>query len=168
MSIISVKTCTSKQNIYTKYKSVAGAIALSLLLWGCSKPFSVSDTQWKTYSNSRYGFEFPYPSNWNVLATPENADGIALASPRSQTVQIRAWASNRLPDAINKNETNFQTTQGVSGVLLVDIGQKVGSMKLTITQGQVTYYWQGQSLSQEFSDYYPFFYYIAQQYRIKV
>jgi hypothetical protein len=166
MSIFSVKTRIYKQNIYTKYTSVAGAIALLLLLWGCSKPFSVSDTKWQTYSNSRYGFEFPYPSNWNVLATPENADGIALVSPRRQTVQIRAWASNQLLDAIDKNEPNFQTTQGVSGVLLVDIGQQVGSMKLTITRGHVTYYWQGQSLSQEFSDYYPLFYYIAQQYRI--
>lgn len=168
MSVSSVKTCTNKQNIYTKYKSVAGAIALSLLLWGCSKPFSVSDTQWQTYSNSRYGFEFPYPSNWNVLKSPDNNDGIALVSPRSQTVQIRAWASNRLPNNGNNIETNFQTTQGVSGVLLVEVSQQVSYMKLTITRGKVTYYWQGQSPSQDFSNYYPLFYYIAQQYRIKV
>jgi hypothetical protein len=168
MSISSVKTCSLWQNIYTKYRNTAGAIALSLLLWGCSKPFSVSETQWQTYSNSRYGFEFPYPSNWNVLKLPDNNDGITLVSPRSQTVQIRAWATNRLPSTVNDIETNFQTTQGVSGVLLVEVGQQVGSMKLTITSGKVTYYWQGYSPSQDFSNYYPLFYYIAQQYRIKV
>lgn len=168
MSANTVKACSYQQKIYTKYKSVAGAIALSLLLWGCSKPFSVWDTQWKTYSNSHYDFEFPYPSTWNVLATPDNEDGIALVSPRSQTVQMRAWASNRLSNAGNEIESNFQTTQGVSGVLLVEVGQQFGTMKLTITRGKVTYYWQGQSLSQEFSNYYPLFYYIAQQYRIKV
>ncbi|MBD2441096.1 hypothetical protein [Nostoc sp. FACHB-110] len=165
----SVKTCSYKQSIYTNSKNIAGAIALSWLLSGCSKPFSVLDTQWQTYSNPRYGFEFPYPSNWTVLATPDNQDGIALVSPRSQTVQIRAWASNRLANAGNNSiKPNFQNNQGVSGVLLVEVGQQVGSMKLTLNQGNITYYWQGQSPSQEFSHYYPLFYYIAQQYRIKV
>ncbi|MBE9205488.1 hypothetical protein IQ244_02855 [Nostoc sp. LEGE 06077] len=168
MSATSVKTCSYTKRNYTKYSGVVGAIALSLLLWGCSKPFSVSDTQWKTYSNSRYSFEFPYPSNWTVVAAPENDDGIALVSPRSQNVEIRAWASNRLPDVANAIQPNFQTTQGISGVLLVEVDQHVGLMKLTLTQGQVTYYWQGKSPSQEFSKYYPLFYYIAQQYRIKV
>ncbi|MBE9003759.1 hypothetical protein IQ259_01615 [Fortiea sp. LEGE XX443] len=145
-----------------------------MMLWGCVAPsVNVSGTQWKNYKNSRYGFEFPYPSNWTVLAAPENNDGIALVSPRSQTVEIRAWASNQLPDTVNdkhnskKNiNSNFQTNQGVSGVLLVEVGQQIGSMKLTLTQGKITYYWQGHSPSQDFSNYYPLFYYIAQQYRI--
>jgi len=162
-----VKTCISSIKKYTKYQTLAGAIALSLMLWGCIAPsVNVSDTQWKTYKNSRYGFEFPYPSNWNVLAAPENADGIALVSPRNQSVEIRAWASNRLPDGANNLNSNFQTTQGVSGVLLIEVDHQVSLMKLTLNQGKVTYYWQGKSQSQDFSKYYPLFYYIAQQYRI--
>ncbi|MBU7585077.1 MAG: hypothetical protein KAF91_19640 [Nostoc sp. TH1S01] len=164
----SVKTCSYKQKNYTKYQNIKSAIAFLLLLSGCSQPFRVSDTQWQTYSNSRYGFEFPYPSNWTVLAVPENDDGIVLVSPRSQNVEMRAWASNLSPDTKNVIQPNFQTTQGVSGVLLVEVGQQEGAMKLTLTQGKVTYYWQGKSPSQEFSNYYPLFYYIAQQYRIKV
>ena len=51
-------------------------------------------------------------------------------------------------------------------MLVVEVGQQVSSMTLTLTQGQVKYYWQGQSNSQEFQNYYRLFYYIAQQYRI--
>ncbi|MBD2496954.1 hypothetical protein [Nostoc sp. FACHB-280] len=168
MFIFSVKTGSNWRNIYTRYQTVASAIALSLLLSGCSQPFKVSETQWQTYKNSRYNFEFPYPSNWTVLATPDNDDGVVFVSPRSQKVEIRGWASNLSQETKNAIQPNFQTTQGVSGVLLVEVGQQEGSMKLTLTQGKVTYYWQGKSPSQEFSNYYPLFYYIAQQYRVKV
>ena len=51
--------------------------------------------------------------------------------------------------------------------MLIEVGQEVSSMTLTLTQGQVKYYWQGRSQSQEFQDYYRLFYYIAQQYRIR-
>jgi hypothetical protein len=67
---------------------------------------------------------------------------------------------------VKKLKPNFQTAQGISGVLLVEVNQQVGSMTLTLTQGQVKYYWQGRSKSQDFQDYYRLFYYIAQQYRI--
>ncbi|WP_413199925.1 hypothetical protein [Nostoc piscinale] len=166
MFIFSVKTGSKYKSFYTNWQAVANAIALSLLLSGCSQPFRVADTQWQTYKNSRYDFEFPYPRNWTVLATPDNDDGVVLVSPRSQNVEIRGWASNLSQEPKNAIPPNFQTTQGVSGVLLVEVGQQEGSMKLTLTQGKVTYYWQGKSPSQEFSNYYPLFYYIAQQYRI--
>jgi hypothetical protein len=37
---------------------------------------------------------------------------------------------------------------------------------LTITQAELEYYWQGQSDSQDFQNYYRLFYYIAQEYKI--
>lgn len=30
----------------------------------------VNTTSWKTYTNSKYGFEFEYPSNWALQETP--------------------------------------------------------------------------------------------------
>lgn len=112
--------------------------ALSLILWACAAPvLDVSSITWKTYSNSRYGFEFPYPNNWNALSAPANDDGIALISPRNNNIEIRGWASNELPPSItNDSKTstkgNFQTTQGLSGVLLVEIDNPVSSMTLTL------------------------------------
>ena len=168
------KTCSLGRRIYRFVASVSGVIALFIIMWGCNaNNFNTGAIAWKTYSNSRYGFEFPYPSNWTSLAAPENDDGIAFTSPQNKTVEIRGWASQQLPDSIVTNQKsvkkikpNFQTAQGVSGVLVVEVDRLVGSMTLTITQSQVKYYWQGQSKSQDFQDYYRLFYYIAQQYRI--
>jgi hypothetical protein len=36
-----------------------------------------------------------------------------------------------------------------------------------LSQNKVKYYWQGRCNSQDFDQYYRFFYYIAQQYKIK-
>jgi hypothetical protein len=178
------KIRTLIQIINTQYQVVGevmpnGKLILCLctllfMLWGCSAPSTnVSNASWKTYTNSRYGFEFPYPSNWETLAAPSNDDGIAFVSPRNQSVEIRGWASNQLSDVTpQESDTkiptspNFKTVQGVSGMLLVDVGHSVSSMTMTLTQNQVKYYWQGRSPSQEFPDYYRLFYYIAQQYRI--
>ncbi|WP_242044810.1 hypothetical protein [Anabaena azotica] len=145
--------------------------ALCLTLWGCSTTLDITSIGWKTYSNSRYGFEFPYPSNWNSLTAPTNDDGIAFVSPRNSNVEIRGWASNQLsPSMTEDSETsasyNFQTTQGLRGLLLVETGNTMSSMKLKLNQNQIDYHWQGKSPSQEFSNYYPLFYYIAQQYRV--
>ncbi|MEH2277452.1 MAG: hypothetical protein V7K40_22360 [Nostoc sp.] len=168
------KTCSLGRRIYRFASSVSKAIALFIILWGCTaNDFNAGAITWKTYSNSRYGFEFPYPSNWTSLAAPENDDGIVFISPQNKTVEIRGWASQQLPNSIvtdqnsvKKINPNFQTVQGVSGVLVVQVDKGVGSMTLTLTQSQVKYYWQGRSKSQEFQDYYRLFYYIAQQYRI--
>ncbi|MBW4643325.1 MAG: hypothetical protein KME23_10095 [Goleter apudmare HA4340-LM2] len=166
MSSAAVKTRSLGRTIYTN--------ALLIMLWGCAaSSFNTSGLTWKTYTNSRYGFEFPYPSNWTSLPAPDNDDGIAVVSPEKSSVEIRSWASNRLPAPLTKNQDakitiipNFQTDQGVSGVLVVEVDQQVSSMTLTLTQGQIKYYWQGRSQSQEFQNYYSLFYYISQQYRI--
>jgi hypothetical protein len=168
------KICSLGPRIYRFAASVSGVIALLIILWGCTaNNFNAGGITWKTYSNSRYGFEFPYPSNWTSLAAPENDDGIAFISPQNNTVEIRGWASQQLlnpivteQEPVKKLKPNFQTAQGISGVLLVEVNQQVGSMTLTLTHGQVKYYWQGRSKSKDFQDYYRLFYYIAQQYRI--
>jgi hypothetical protein len=168
------KICSLGRRIYRFAASVSGIIALSIILWGCTaNNFNGGAIAWKTYSNSRYGFEFPYPSNWTSLAAPANDDGVAFLSPQNKSVEIRGWASQQLPHSIiteqepaKKIKPNFQTAQGVPGVLVVEVSQGVSSMTLTLTQSQVKYYWQGRSNSQEFQDYYRLFYYIAQQYRI--
>ncbi|MEH2228347.1 MAG: hypothetical protein V7K71_01695 [Nostoc sp.] len=158
------------RRIYRFAASVSGVIALLIMLWSCTaNDFNAGAIAWKTYSNSRYGFEFPYPSNWTSLAASENGDGIAFISPQNNSVEIRGWASQQLPterESVKKIKSNFQTAQGVSGMLVVEVDGRGGSMRLTVTQSPVNYYWQGRSKSQDFQDYYRLFYYIAQQYRI--
>ncbi|MBN3922874.1 hypothetical protein [Nostoc sp. NMS4] len=158
------------RRIYRFAASVSGVIGLLVMLWGCTvNDFNAGAIAWKTYSNSRYGFEFPYPSNWTSLAAPANDDGIAFISPQDNSVEIRGWASHQLPsdrESVKKIKSNFQTTQGVLGVLVVEVDRQVGSMTLTLTQSQVKYCLRGRSKSQNFQDYYRLFYYIAQQYRI--
>ncbi len=169
-----VKTCSFRQKIYTNSYSIGRAIALMMMMWGCTAPgFNAKDLSWKTYKNSRYGFELIYPSNWTALPAPENDDGIAFVSPQNNTVEIRSWAGNRLSESNSKDpeakttiNPNFQTAQGVSGVLVVEVGQQVSSMTLTLTHSQIKYYLQARSQSQEFQDYYRLFDYIALQYRI--
>ncbi len=142
------------------------ALALVAIMCGCSND-QEQTTTWKTYANRRYGFEFPYPSNWNTLPAPENQDGIAFVSP-GRDVEIRGWAGNQLQlleKSVDK-QTNFKTKQGRSGQLVIDVGLQVSSMTLTLTQDEVYYYWRGQCQNEKFGDYYRFFYYIAQQYRI--
>ncbi|MFN6465688.1 MAG: hypothetical protein RMZ41_028235 [Nostoc sp. DedVER02] len=164
------KTCSLGRRIYRFATSVSGVIALLIILWGCTaNDFNAGAIAWKTYTNSRYGFEFLYPSNWTSLAAPANDDGIAFISPQDKSVEIRGWASQQLPndrESVKKIKSNFQTAQGVSGVLVVEIDRQIGSMTLTLTQSQVKYCLQGRSKSQDFQNYYRLFYYIAQQYRI--
>jgi hypothetical protein len=171
MSNAAVKTCNLRRVIL----SLVSGVGTAMIFAGCSaNGLQFSKLTWETYYNSRYGFEFPYPSNWTSLAPPDNNDGVTLVSPQNQNTEIRAWAGNQLPESIVQDQetikqidNNFHTDQGVSGVMVVEVGQQVSSMTLTITKDQVKYYWQGQSNSKEFKYYYRLFYYIAQQYKIR-
>ncbi|MFE1746503.1 hypothetical protein [Coleofasciculus sp. H7-2] len=158
-----------------RWRVVAYAIALSIMLWGCR----ASDTQsptWKTYKNPRYSFEFPYPSTWIAAPMPDNRDGRAFRDPQAPEVEILGVAGDRLPEielapSGQKNphqfmQQNFTTQQGVTGKLYVELRSDISLMRLTLIQGRIRYYWQGRSPSKEFSNYYRFFYYVAGQYRI--
>jgi hypothetical protein len=149
--------------------AITSGVSMTMICWGCNanNP-QFKDTTWNTYRNNRYGFEFPYPSGWKELGNPDNSDGIVLVSLNKKNVEIRSYASKPLLKLHNNPQPvpNFQTHQGFSGVLSVEAGERVTIMKLTITQEQLEYYWQGQSDSQNFQNYYRLFYYIAQEYKI--
>ncbi|MEA5578037.1 hypothetical protein [Anabaena sp. UHCC 0451] len=164
-----VKTCKLRQVISLLVSGVGTAIIFS----GCSaNGFWSSAQKWETYRNPRYGFEFPYPSHWTSLASPDNNDGVTFVALQNQNTVIRAWAAKELPELQNPEtlkqiDHNFETVQGLSGLMVIEVNPQITSMKLTITQGQVKYYWQGQTNSKEFKDHYRLFYYIATQYKIR-
>jgi len=144
------------------------------ILWGCGVSSQGKATEWKTYTNSRYAYEFFYPSNWKSLEAPVNDDGIAFVSPQNNNIEIRGWASNQLPETIiettgikTTTNPNFKTAQGISGVLTIEADGQETRMKLTLAKDKIGYYWQGRCPSGEIDNYYRFFYYIAQQYKIK-
>jgi hypothetical protein len=168
MSTAAVQTCNLRRVIAL----LVSTIGISVICAACSdNGFQSSRQAWETYYNPRYGFEFPYPGNWSAI-TSDNNDGVIFVSGQSQHTKIRAWASNDLPELQNPEtskqiDQNFKTDQGISGVLVVEVGEPVSSMTLTINQKEVNYHWQGQTSSKEFKDYYRLFYYIAKQYKIK-
>ncbi|MBK1987702.1 hypothetical protein A0J48_009160 [Sphaerospermopsis aphanizomenoides BCCUSP55] len=172
MSIAVLKTRRWMRVIAGAVSSI-GTIGTAMILSGCTIiNIYASEATWKTYSNTRYSFEFPYPSNWNSSGNSDNNDGIAFVAPNNRNVEMRAWASRHLEVSIQdqyirEQTQNFQTAEGVFGVLSVDVGQQTTSMTLTISQGQVKYHWQGQSNSKEFKEYYRLFYYVAKQYKIR-
>jgi hypothetical protein len=173
-------------------KLVAGITPLVIMLLSCRASNIGSQSNWDTYRNPRYGFEFPYPSNWVPFPMPDNRDGQAFRDPQNASSEIRGWAANKLSETVDSQtkkeghrlnlepspssmpakdspkfqEQNFTTEQGVTGKLRVEIGSDTSLMTLTLSQGNVLYNWQGQCNSEQFADYYRFFYYVARQYRL--
>ncbi|MFM5888891.1 MAG: hypothetical protein ACKPFD_07945 [Dolichospermum sp.] len=160
--------------IVTYVQKILYATTLSLgsclMIWGCNPhDFQVKNVTWKTYKNDRYGFEFPYPNTWQQLRNPDNSDGVVLVLPNKKNLEIRSYVSKPVlkvsPKSANK-VYNFQTNQGLFGVMTVQNKENMTIINLTITQEMLEYYWQGQSDSQDFQNYYRLFYYIAQEYKI--
>lgn len=152
-------------------------LMLAVFLVSCGSSDSTSRT-WKLYRNERFGFEFPCPDRWVESIPPENRDGIAFGDPQSPEVEIRGWGESKRQGAILKRATgrdlqkspsiplNFTTLQGVPGNLDAKIGLQSSSLTLTLTQGEVRYYWRGHAPNQKFGDYYRLFNYIASHYRV--
>lgn len=147
---------------------------LIILLFSCRAANLGQQSSWSIYRNPRYNFEFPYPNNWVSFSMPDNRDGLAFRDPRNPGVEIRGWAANDLSDfetsarnrPLNSHPRNFTTQQGLRGTLQVAVGADLSLMTLSLNQGKVRYNWQGQSESEQFADYYRFFYYVAEQYRL--
>lgn len=147
-------------------------LTIGSVLSSCSSTTSIQSNSWKVYSNERYGYQFPYPSNWEAARVSSNLDGQAFRDPQHPGVEMRAWAGYDLLNAINIEEqpaqvaSNFTTADGLPGELKVNIGPQKTLMKLTLVKGQVQYHWQAEAPSQQFDDYYKFFYYVASEYDV--
>lgn len=156
----------------TKRARLVGAAVSLMLLMSCRSSEIAAPDTWKTYRNPRYNFEFPYPSHWVAEPPPDNQDGQAFQDPRNAEAEIRGWAGHQIKMAAQQKskdlplKPNFSTQQGLAGELKVNIGPEMSSMTLVLQQGDIRYHWQARSPSQQFDDYYRFFYYIARQYRI--
>lgn len=164
-------------------------ILLAIILSACQLTGGKAGETWKVYRNPRYQFELPYPGDWQPAPPPDNRDGQSWHDPDNSSVEIRAWAtpvitpikSSSATTAAKKASTtkqiasastprapqsNFKTQQGLLGHLQVDIGLETSSLTLTLTRNNLVFRLQGRSPSQNFVDYYPLFYQVAQQYRI--
>jgi hypothetical protein len=153
-----------------------GGISAGLLV-GCDR--LQPESSWQLYRNSRYGFEFPYPTGWVAEVPPDNQDGQAFRAPNRPGVEIAGWAS-QIPDLDQKSgelldldpstpellKENFVTEQGLPAELAVQIAAGTSSLNLSVVHEGVLYRWQGRSPSNQFEDYYKFFSYIAGEYRV--
>ena len=156
-----------------QWSKIAMGAALVVTLVGCQDT-SLSISSWKTYQNPRYGFEFPYPSDWIAQPTPSNLSGQAFVATDQSRLQLRGWAQENLAPArllSSKrqdfgSQQNFTTKQGLTGKLKVEVGDQLSSIELVITDGTIEYYLQGQASGDQFADYYRFFHYVASNYRI--
>lgn len=159
-------------------KLVICIMPVVFMLLSCRASNLGMPNSWETYHNPRYGFEFPYPSNWIPFPMPDNRDGRAFRDPKNPNLEIRGWAGNKLPeiqasspkksakDSPKPQLQNFETDQGLTGELQVVVGSDISLMTLTLSQGKVQYNWQGQCESKRFANNYRFFYYVATQYSL--
>lgn len=150
--------------------SFIGAIALTCGLSACQIPANYQkNISWQTYANPRFGYQFPYPANWQAEKTPSNLDGQAFYHDDNPKIKMRTWAGYALTP-INKGidhiNPNFITESGEAGRLQVNIDKENTTMRLTLVKNGIQYHWQGSTPSREFANYYKFFYYVASQYQL--
>ncbi|MFP4123284.1 hypothetical protein [Coleofasciculus sp.] len=160
------------------WKFIARIAPLAVLLVSCQGTNVDLPESWNTYRNPRFNFEFLYPNNWIPFPIPDNLDGRAFRDPENPNCEIRGWAEfaelgtpspESTSQPLNPSQPqNFLTEQGETGKLQVDLDSDISLMTLTLTQDNVSYNWQGRCESEQFADYYRFFYYIARQYRLPV
>lgn len=164
-----------KHSVRVLSSVIAVAFVAAIALSGCSQPRSELARTWHVYHNPRYGFEFPYPSNWIDAPLVANQDGQTFSDPENPTVKILGWASqvsaevDKPSNSVQNNvvvSPNFVTQQGLQGLVRVEVGSDVSFMTLTLIQNGVIYNWQGRSPSDRFAEYYEFFNYVGSQYRI--
>lgn len=154
------------------FPRVASGMAIAVLISACTPTNPSVPTQWKTYHNQRFGFEFPYPPDWIALPPPTNQDGRAFHAPDYPNIEIRGWGTLKLTGLEEVEQTptvpasNFTTEQGLPALLEVEVGTDESLMRMTLESGDVIYTWQGQSPKDRFGEYYSLFYAIAQNYRI--
>lgn len=154
------------------FSRIASGIAIAVLISACTPSNPTVPTQWKTYQNERFGFEFPYPPDWVALPPPTNQDGRAFHDPDYPNIEIRGWGTLKLTGLEEAEETltvpksNFTTEQGLPALLEVEVGTDESVMRMTLESEDVIYTWQGQSPKDRFGEYYSLFYAIAQNYRV--
>ncbi|WP_261207512.1 hypothetical protein [Laspinema sp. D2d] len=156
----------------TLFPRIASVMAIAVLVSACTPTNPSVPTQWKTYQNQRFGFEFPYPPDWVALPPPTNQDGRAFHAPDYPNIEIRGWGTLKLTGLEEAEETptvpesNFTTEQGLPAWLEVEVGTQESVMRMTLESGDVIYTWQGRSPKDRFGEYYSLFYAIAQNYRL--
>ncbi|MGG6292792.1 hypothetical protein ACQ4M4_00090 [Leptolyngbya sp. AN02str] len=145
------------------------AIALMGFLVACSQADSTLSRRWLIYRNERYRFEFPYPERWQAAPLVANQDGQLFFDPEQSEVKITGWASQSsvgMEWGTVAGVPNFVTEQGLPGYMQLEVGANVSTMTVTWVPNQVVYRWQGRSPSDQFDDYFKFFYYVASQFRV--
>ncbi|AFY82745.1 hypothetical protein [Oscillatoria acuminata] len=153
------------------FPRIALGMAIAVLISACTPTNPTVPTQWNTYQNQRFGFEFPYPPDWVALPSPTNQDGRAFHHPDYANIEIRGWGRLKLTgldeaEPLPAFTSNFTTEQGLPALLEVEVGTEESVMRMTLESGDVIYTWQGRSSKDQFGEYYSLFYAIAQNYRV--
>jgi hypothetical protein len=82
-----------------------------------STSMTIDTSNWKTYTNEQYGFEFKYPAGWKFET---NKNSVSLNSPENQKCEL---CRLDIVIAFDKNTKNFEAKNyynGKNGILAFD------------------------------------------------